>query len=311
MRLLLAGSGIRYKAIQTQDVEALQFLMPTVTLDNRSEIAIDGEEAEHFLHNLVTTDITSLPAAELRPGALLTAQGKILFGFLIARSGAGFVVEVDNRDAADFAKRLKFFRLRAKVNIGDAQPVALQVVWNEPKPDGTFVRDARFVGVDVWRGLARQTIDHVASELSDTENAAWAVLRIEHGVAQPYSDFDYGDVFPHDINLDQTAGLSFSKGCYVGQEVVSRMHHRGTARWRLMVAKGVGLEQSAPIVAAGKPVGTLGTVAGQTGLALVRLDRAKDAIDQGLPIEANGKVITLSFPAGVTYDWPKAAEKLS
>ncbi len=287
-------------AMQTQDLEAKPFPMPAVTLDHRSHIAIDGEEAEHFLHNLVTTDIAGLPNEEWRAGALLTAQGKVLFAFLIARSATGFVVDVAAQDAAEFAKRLKFFRLRAKVAIADPMPVSVAVVWQDAKPEGQFFRDSRFIGLDVWRG--------VETGSSRAQDGAWTALRIAYGVAEPHVDYAYSDVFPHDVNLDQIGGLSFSKGCYVGQEVVSRMHHRGTARWRLMAATGTDLIEKSEVIADGKAAGALGSADGDAALALVRLDRIKSALDRGAEVLAGGKAIELSFPLGVQYSWPRASE---
>jgi tRNA-modifying protein YgfZ len=288
-------------AMQTQDHEAKPFPMPSVTLDNRSHIAIDGEDAEHFLHNLVTTDIVGLPIEEWRAGALLTAQGKVLFAFLIARSATGFVVDVASRDAAEFVRRLKFFRLRAKVAIADPVPISMAVVWQEAKPEGLFFRDSRFGGLDVWRGA-----ETVASGAQD---GVWTALRIAYGVAEPHVDYAYSDVFPHDINLDQIGGLSFSKGCYVGQEVVSRMHHRGTGRWRLMVATGIDLVEKSEVIAGGKIAGALGSVEGNAALAVVRLDRIKYALDSSAPVLAGGKAIELSFPIAVQYSWPQVSER--
>ena len=120
------------------------------------------------------------------------------------------------------------------------------------------------------------------------------------GIAEPHIDYAYNDVFPHDINLDQTGGVSFKKGCYVGQEVVSRMQHRGTARRRLMVAESeTALAPGAEVIAGGKLAGSIGTVSGASGLAMVRLDRVKDALDSGLAVTAGGSAIKLSFPTGV------------
>jgi tRNA-modifying protein YgfZ len=274
--------------------------MPIVTLDNRSHIAIDGGEAEHFLHNLLTSDVAGLPTGELRPGALLTAQGKVMFAFLIFRTPSGFILEVASQDAIDFVKRLKFFRLRAKVNIADPLPVSMVAVWGEPKPSDEFLRDLRFGQIDVWRGIETRP--------SGAADAAWTRMRIENGVAEPHMDYAYGDVFPHDVNLDQTGGLSYSKGCYVGQEVVSRMYHRGTARWRLMVVKGEGLKSGDEVVAAGKPAGAIGSSNGDVALALVRLDRIRDALDKDEPVFAGGQQIVLSFPNGVTYNWPNTPD---
>jgi tRNA-modifying protein YgfZ len=138
---------------------------------------------------------------------------------------------------------------------------------------------------------------------------AYDALRIQHGVAEGGSDYSFGDVFPHDVNLDQIKGVSFSKGCYVGQEVVSRMQHRGTARRRAVIATGDGpLTGRAELTAGGRSVGALGSAVGNTALALVRVDKVKDAMDAGLEILAGGVAVTLSLPPHVSFGWPEGAE---
>jgi tRNA-modifying protein YgfZ len=271
--------------------------MPSVLIDNRAFIGVSGADAQHFLHNLVTADIEGLPAGEWRPSSLLTAQGKVQFAFLIARAEAGYQIDCDTRDAADLHKRLKFYRLRAKVDLSEPLAGSAEVVWDEAPPAGAS-RDSRFGSFPVWRSQAEP------SRKGGTQN--WDALRIQHGVAEPHTDYTYNDVFPHDINLDQIGGVSFKKGCYVGQEVVSRMQHRGTARRRLMIAESeTVLVYGAEVVASGKPAGSIGTVSGASGLAMVRLDRVKDALDSGLAVTAGGSAIKLSFPTGVSYGWPE------
>ena len=271
--------------------------MPQAILTDRAQIHVSGTDAQHFLHNLVTTDIEGLPNAVWMASALLSAQGKIMFGFLVAREEDGFVLELALQDAAEFYKRLKFYRLRAKVDLFEPIPVSMAVNWNSGATDPAALRDGRFSGLEIWRS-ARSAFAHGDAD-------AWASLRIEHGIAEPHADYAYNDVFPHDVNLDQINGVSFKKGCYVGQEVVSRMQHRGTARRRVMVASGLGaLTSGAEVVADGKTAGSIGSVSGMTGMALVRLDRIRDAIDRGAPVTAGDVAITLQFPSGVSYGWP-------
>ena len=119
-------------------------------------------------------------------------------------------------------------------------------------------------------------------------------------------DFTYGDAFPHETNMDRLHGVDFDKGCYVGQEVVSRMQHRGTARTRTVqvILEGPSPEVGATILAGDKPVGTMGSSAGQNGLALIRTDRVADALDAGLPLTAGGLGIRLAEPD----DRPRRAE---
>jgi hypothetical protein len=105
--------------------------------------------------------------------------------------------------------------------------------------------------------------------------------------------------------MDQLAGVDFAKGCYIGQEVVSRMEHRGTARRRFVVATGAALPEAGTAVTGGdKPLGVLGSSSGVTGLALVRLDRAKEAMDAGVPVMADSAEIVLTLPSWARYSWP-------
>jgi folate-binding Fe-S cluster repair protein YgfZ len=109
--------------------------------------------------------------------------------------------------------------------------------------------------------------------------------------------------------MDQLAGVDFGKGCYVGQEVVSRMEHRGTARRRFVVVAGSAPlpPPGTPVAAGDRAIGMLGSSSGAAGLALVRLDRAKTAIDAAIPIVAAGAGITLTLPAWAAYAWPTQA----
>jgi tRNA-modifying protein YgfZ len=281
--------------------------MAVFTLSGRSVLRISGPDAAHFLHNLVTTDIEGLQEGTIRPGALLSAQGKILFDFLASRVGDGFRLECRRDIAADFAKRLKFYRLRAKVDIELEEQALIAARFgldsssSENDSSGNWLTDQRFpANLQVFRGYG------VAASLAD-QACRYEGMRIENGVAEGGFDYEFGDAFPHDVNLDQVHGLSFSKGCYVGQEVVSRMQHRGTARRRIVIARSSDMiSVRAAITAAGRPIGVLGTTIGLSGLALVRLDKAKDAMDAGTPIMAGDVAVKLKLPAHVSFSWPEA-----
>jgi tRNA-modifying protein YgfZ len=272
--------------------------MPVANLPNRSLIRVSGAEAEHFLHNLVTADIEGLRAGELFPGALLTPQGKILFDFLVSLNGDGFVLDCRSDIAVEFAKRLRFYRLRAKVDI-EVQEQALAAVSRETDSSAGGLRDARF-------GREEPVFRSYGAEAGGEEKE-YVRLRIENGVTEGGSDFAFGEMFPHDVNLDQTGGVSFAKGCYVGQEVVSRMQHRGTARRRVLIAVGgTALEAGREVFAGGKPIGALGSALENNALALVRIDKVKDALDAGVEIMAGGVPIRLSLPPRATFGWPAA-----
>ena len=114
--------------------------------------------------------------------------------------------------------------------------------------------------------------------------------RIALGVPRGGLDFIYGDAFPHEADMDQLDGVDFDKGCYVGQEVVSRMEHRGTARNRIVpvAADGFAPDAGVPVMAGDKQVGMMGSAAGGRGLAMLRLDRVADALAAGTPLIAGG-----------------------
>ena len=170
------------------------------------------------------------------------------------------------------------------------------------KPDLAFA-DPREAALG-WRILAPQDLvpkvaGLIGADLADS--AAYEAHRIATGVPRGGLDFMYGDAFPHETNMDRLHGVDFDKGCYVGQEVVSRMQHRGTARTRIV---RVTLEDFSPetgvsVLGGDKQVGTMGSTAGGHGLALLRIDRVADALDAGLPLTAGGLAIRLTDPNDV------------
>ncbi|RWO27954.1 folate-binding protein YgfZ [Mesorhizobium sp.] len=292
--------------------------MPFAQLKDRALVSVSGPDAESFLQNILTTDLDALAAGEAKPGALLTPQGKILFDFLISRAGENlFRLECRSDISDDFIRRLMLYKLRAKVEIAKADQGLVAVVWEDDSTasqfDSTPVADARFRDAVVNRfyGAAAAGGDPAArfygAAAAGGDPAAWQALRIAHGIAESGSDYQLGDAFPHDVLLDETGGVGFRKGCYVGQEVVSRMQHRGTARRRVLI---VSAERPLPapgteLTVAGRPVGTLGTAAGTAGLAIARIDRVKAALDSGQPIMADDVPVSLTIPAWAKFIFPQ------
>jgi hypothetical protein len=276
--------------------------MPSAFLPDRAFVRIAGPDAEHFLQNLITTDLGALADNELRPGALLTPQGKIFFDFLISRDGDGFLIDIRADQADAFVRRMSMYKLRAAVTVELQAENGSTVSWGNA---GDGVVDQRFAlaGTDVRRQLG-----HVEGA-GDREG--YDALRILHGV--PDSGFDYAlqDAFPHDVLFDKSGGVSFRKGCYVGQEVVSRMHHRSTARRRVVIVSAdTALPASGTeITTGGKQIGALGTVAGDRGLAIVRIDKAGEAMNTGEPILAGDVPVALALPSWSGLSFPTASEE--
>ena len=280
--------------------------MPTARLDDRAIVSVSGPDAEHFLQNIVTADLDALKAGEAKPSALLAPQGKILFDFLMSRNGAdAFRLECRADVADDFLRRLTLYRLRAKAEISKQDESLVTVSWGSDSTpsgsDSSWLRDTRFPQeAPAWRSCEAQA--------ATGDPAAWHAFRIASGIAESGIDYALGDAFPHDVLLDQTGGVGFRKGCYVGQEVVSRMQHRGTARRRVLIVTGDALPApGTEVVANGRPIGALGSTAGGKGLAILRIDRVKDALDAGQPIEAGGVAVTLAIPSWATFTYPEQA----
>ncbi|WP_111786866.1 CAF17-like 4Fe-4S cluster assembly/insertion protein YgfZ [Brucella pituitosa] len=280
----------------------------TINLSNRALVQITGEDAEKFVQAVITTNLDKLGADELKPGALLAPQGKIMFDFLVSRIGNGLLFDMPAGIAADFAKRMTLYRLRAKAEITQSPESLVSVCWqtdSASSEDDSIKeygkRDTRFPEeLNVLRIYGK------AGDISD--ESAWIALRAEYGIAEGEADFAYNDVFPHDINFDQTGGVTFPKGCFIGQEVVSRMHHRSTPRRRVLVAKSDTPlpAMGTPVTVNGREIGTLGSSSGKIGLALVRIDKVKDALDSGTAIMAGEVVITLLLPPHVAFTFPTA-----
>ena len=292
--------------------------MKAAFLPDRGVVKVSGEDARKFLDGLVTTNVDLLKPGLGRFGALLTPQGKIIVDFLVTEAseaqGGGFVLDVPLVLAQPLADKLKFYKLRAKVTVENlSSQLGVLAVWGgvpSLKPDLAFP-DPRDPELG-WRmfvpdDLAADTAAAIGADLGDSET--YEAHRIACGTPRGGADFIYGDAFPHEANMDRLHGVDFDKGCYVGQEVVSRMQHRGTARTRIVrVTFGAAApETGLPVTADGKPVGTMGSSANGAGLALLRIDRVADALEAGLALSAGGVPLTVAVPDDIKTSPAKAS----
>jgi hypothetical protein len=281
-------------------------------LPDRGIVRVAGADAEKFLNGIVTADLSALATQAAVHAALLTPQGKMLFEFFVTKAPDGaFLMETARDMAEGLVKRLKMFMLRAKVEAenassayeaaatwdGDAAPKPKRIVYADPRLAAMGAR----VLAPVPPGFGAASGAEGNAEWVPTE--AYHAHRIALGVPEAGRDFPLGDTFPHEADLDLLNGISFSKGCFVGQEVVSRMKHRGNVRKRVVpVEGGAPLRSGAPITADGSEIGRIGSVAGVRGLALIRLDRAAEASAKGQVILADGVAISLRQPDWATFE---------
>ena len=277
-------------------------------LPDRGVVSVTGADARSFLDNLITNDMALLDGQEAIHAALLTPQGKILFEFFVVKTPAGFLLETSLSQTAALAKRLAMYKLRAKVDIKDAAgEVVVAVLQGDvrARPQGVIAfEDPRtkelgdrllIPGPLVGDVLARMGAQRMLPE-------SYVALRIAAGVPEAGVDFVLGDTFPHEANFDRLHGASFSKGCYVGQEVVARMQNKTVVRKRIVKVRGSGPLRSGAEVKAGEAViGLIGSVAGHTALATLRLDRAVEAVDKEQPLVADGVALVVDAVALSDY----------
>jgi folate-binding protein YgfZ len=238
----------------------------TRLLPERAILSINGSDARALLQRVITADVETLERGQCRPGALLTPQGKTMVDFLIFADGDQVLIDVHS-DAADaLAKRLKMYKLRAEATI--ERRADLHAVWSD-QPDN-LAEDPRLPG-HAWRGIA--------DNAPQADTGQLAALEITHGIPAFGRDYGEGDIFPTDVNLDVYGGIGWNKGCFIGQEVVSRMKRRGTIRKRSVAVR---FESDAPEVgtalkAGDVTVGALMSVDGHNAVALVRVDKLEKA----------------------------------
>jgi folate-binding protein YgfZ len=298
--------------------------MKAALLPDRGVVKVVGDTARDFLNGLLTTDMGTVTPERARFAALLTPQGKIIVDCIVAEAspalGGGLFLDCPKALAGTLATRLNFYKLRAKVAVEDlSETLGVMAVWDgkiegsaAASDFGVTYLDPRLpaLGMRVILPLhqAAEAAKEMGAELTDA--GAYDAHRIAQGVPRGGADFSYGDAFPHETDMDQLGGVDFAKGCYVGQEVVSRMEHRGTARTRIVAARYADFapEPGTPVLAGGKQLGTFGSAQDGHGLALLRVDRVADALAAGVAITSGGVPLNIEVPAWARFALPTAGK---
>jgi folate-binding protein YgfZ len=260
--------------------------MPSATitvLGDRGVVAVTGPDAAKLLQGLVTNDVDLLADRPSIAAGLLSPQGKILFDLVVYRMADGLLVETRATAAADLAKRLGLYKLRAQVTIADVSSAwAVVASW-----DGEVAWPVGSVGGPDPRLAAMGSRYLVPAEAvrdfgSTADPALYDARRVALGVPEGGRDYALGDTFPHEADFDLRAGVSFTKGCYVGQEIVARMQHKTVVRKRVVRIRGTApLTAGADVMAGEFAIGTVGTVDGDIALAFLKLDRAEELAAKG------------------------------
>jgi tRNA-modifying protein YgfZ len=290
--------------------------MKAALLTDRGVIAVKGEDARRLLNGLLTADIALVAPGTARFAALLSPQGKIAIDGFVAQAASADALMVDCPRAltSRLVERLNFYKLRAKAHVEDlSDQIGVLAAWDGTGTvhGGVAFADPRLPAMGLRVLLEPQGAEPAATALGAqlTDPQTYEAHRIALGVPSGGVDFAYGDAYPHEADMDQLNGVDFDKGCYVGQEVVSRMEHRGRIRTRVVPVSYAGSAPAvgAPVLAGGKAVGTMGSAAAGRGLALLRLDRVEEALAASLTIEAGGTSLEVLKPSWARFAVPGVA----
>jgi hypothetical protein len=271
-------------------------------LCDRGVLKVAGADATTFLHKLLTNSMLDISPGESRYSALLSAQGKLMFDCFVVPlpegAAAGYFIDCVREQSADLAKRLTFHKMRWKITIEDlSETFGVAAAWGAAAPaglEGLVYRDMRAPDMG-FRIIAERT---ALTQIGQSEETAYEAHRVAHGVPKGGLDFVYGDTFLHDANLDFLHGVDFKKGCYVGQEVVARVHFRNSARKRVLKVHfdGPTPEPGTPIMMGETNIGEVGSTAGSDGLAMLRVDRLEEAKTDGTAVTAGTAAVEVTVP---------------
>ncbi len=241
------------------------------TFNRRAQLCLKGAGILAFLHNILTCNVVDVKSGQTVYGALLSPQGKILHDVFVSNVDGVIWINCAASGRDDLIAKLKLYRLRAKFEI-------------EPMPDDAAIhmQDPRHPDLATLAAFSE----------------AYERARYRLGIANS-AEIGSGKLFPHEANFDQFGGVNFEKGCYIGQEVVSRMHHRSTARNRILP---IVFENDPPtdeisITSGETLIGEILGRHGNLGLGIIRLDRLAEAT---LPLMNAATRIHVSKP-----DWMK------
>jgi tRNA-modifying protein YgfZ len=289
--------------------------MKAALLPDRGVVKVAGEPARAFLNGLLTADIGQMAPEIPRFAALLTPQGKIVVDCIVAEAsaedGGGFFLDCPRALSADLVAKLNFYKLRAKLTVEDlSAALGVLAIWIGAGTSecGLIYPDPRLPALGQRMMLPPHLAEEAAKELGAelVDAGIYEAHRIALGVPRGGLDFIYGDAFPHETDMDQLNGVDFAKGCYVGQEVVSRIEHRGSARKRIVpvTTEGFTPEPGMAVMAGEKQIGIMGSGANSKGLAMLRLDYIADAQSSMTPIVAGGATLRPRKPAWARFEWP-------
>lgn len=273
-------------------------------LDTRRGLRIAGPEARDFLQGLISNDVVGLGPERPLYAALLTPQGKYLFDFILFDAGDAILLDAEAARLAELKQRLSMYRLRAKVLIEETGHRVV-AAWDGPCPTG-LAADPRLPALG-WRGIfSPEALEGFAGRenLTELDGGAYDLHRLSLGVPDGSRDLVPQRSLLLESNFVELNGVSFGKGCYVGQELTARTHYRGLVKKRLLPVRAEGA-LPAPgtiLMSDGREAGEMRSGRESLGLALLRLEPLARILGGEAGLEADGVRLRPELPAWLPRD---------
>ena len=239
--------------------------MPITTLNDRAVLEVTGEDRLTFLQGLISNDVTLAIPGRAIWAALLTPQGKWLADFFLTAEADRLLIDAEAGQAELLTAKLLRFRLRSKVAMARLEGLAVQVGWNFPMPEGA-TPDPRLPQAG-WRLLTASPL------LTDVTAEDYDAHRLSLGLPDGSRDMEAEHSVLLEAGFDELHGISWSKGCYMGQELTARTRYRGLVKRRLVPVQVEGALplRGTPVLLNGAEVGDMRSGRGNQGMALLRL----------------------------------------
>jgi folate-binding protein YgfZ len=288
-----------------------------VELGQRGLLTVSGEDRRAFLQGLISNDINKVDATRAIYSGFLTAQGRFLHDFFVAEIGDTFYLDCERERLEDLRRRLSLYRLRSKVSLapaGDALTVMAlfgpgtlpalglpeQAGSAQPQAGGVVYVDPRLVGLGARAIVPKDKVASLAQAgFRPATFDQYDALRLSLGIPDGSRDLPIEKALLLENGFDELNGVDWKKGCYVGQELTSRMKHRLLVRKRLTPVRieGPTPQPGTPVMLDDQEAGEMRSVQGPLGLALLRLDIVEQADKDGRPLKAGESRVTPVKPA--------------
>lgn len=285
-----------------------------ITLENRGLIKIEGPDARDYLQGLVSQDMTRVTATQAVYSAFLSPQGKFLYDFFCFEMDGALFFDCESHRRSDFFKRLSMYKLRSDVTLTDVTD-DYQVSAVMDDTDKLGLNDERGTCTAFGDGVAymdprlavmgaRVVLPTSNSALEDADitigtHTDYESVRITHGLPDGSRDMDVDKALLLENGFEELDGVSFTKGCFMGQELTARTRYRGLVKKRLLpvAIDGPAPDSGTPFETDGREAGQMRTSIEGVGLALIRLDKLSD----GASFTVGETTLTPNIPDWVVF----------